>query len=710
MMGVNRLKVKKRCPSRRWGKHGVSEIIGNLLILAITVTLFSSVLWFVTSMPPPKQEVYTDFSATTEIQPSGKCWINVTNQGGQTLDDFKTKIYIFVNYAPTALSFSNSTVDIGSTWVTGETWVYDDLTGVIESTKLSISIIDYVANSMIWSSVLRGEEGEFPPIIGARGTYGEPVLGSPSYAGDQIRFYATVMDPDGNLRTNSVYIDATFLVGILGEIQLHDSNNDGVFVSDPYRADMNWTSKVVIVNATDQTNREATARITLDIQLKPGGGQTEYGPFYNYSAYFINGTYPPDVSGGESGGGTGGAGTTFYYVRRYSDYAITRQFIADERVLVEIYTDALSNLALQNSFLLYHPITGETMTPQSTETDAFQYGGIYSTFYRYVYTFDAPSEAYIYPFQMKAKDNYGIIINIMDTISVSGGAYPKLVTYKNETNALVQSSGFNHIDTVYLKVPTMDVDALSSAVYVSDIEISDYSGRYIVKKTPPVYAYPPLAYSMPVSCVHKTGSTPTPNFEGSPQGTYTIRINLNDAFQGWWLPRTNWYTVRIGLFTDSNEVYNQLSVQINVTAPLTTMDILASVGQGSFTWSSSGAQWDNNAVKWYKFTEEWDETTIADSDDGSLPSDGPIGMALADLDGDGDNDVVVGTQDNTQPNIIWYENFKVDGSTWSDPRTICAPFDARSGLQHRTGSITDRSGTANEDSSVWSTARSTDQF
>ena len=703
--------MKKRRPSRRWDRRGVSEIIANLLILGITVTLFSSVLMFVTQMPPPKQEVYTDFSATTEIQPAtGNCWINVTNKGGQVLSDFRTKIYILKDeQAPLTLKFSDSLVNIGSTWDTGEMWVYR-LTSVTDSTRLSIMIIDYVSNSMVWSSALRGEAGAFPPIIGARGTYGEPVFGSPTYAEDKTRFYATVMDPDGNLRTNSVYIDATSLVGISDKIQLHDLNSDGVFISDLYTADSDWNNMTVIVNATDQTNRNATARITLDIQLKPGEGQTQYGPFYNYSAYFVNGTYPPDVSGGESGGGTGGAGTTFYYVRRYSDYAITRQFIPNERVLIEIYSDALANLALQNSFTLYHPITGEIITPQSTETDAFQYGGIYSTFYRYVYTFDAPSEAYIYPFQMKAKDNYGVIINILDTISVSGGAYPKLVTYRNETNALVQSSGFNHTDTVYLKIPTMNVDALSSAVYVSDIEISDYSGRYIVKKTPPTYAYPPLAYSTPVSCVHKTGNTPTPNYETTPQGTYTIRINLNDAYQGWWLPRTNWYTVRIGLFTDSNEVYNQLSCQINVTAPLTTMDILASVGQGSFTWSSSGAQWDNNAVKWYKFTEEWDETTIADSDDGSLPSDGPIGMALADLDGDGDSDVVVGTQDNTQPNIIWYENFKVDGSSWSDPRTICAPFDARSGLQHRTGSITDRSGTANEDSSVWSTARSTDQF
>ena len=41
----------------RKGKSAVSEIIGNLLILAITVTLFSSVLLFVINMPAPQDQL-----------------------------------------------------------------------------------------------------------------------------------------------------------------------------------------------------------------------------------------------------------------------------------------------------------------------------------------------------------------------------------------------------------------------------------------------------------------------------------------------------------------------------------------------------------------------------------------------------------------------------------------------------------------------------
>ena len=51
----------------RKSRSGVSEIIGNLLILAITVSLFSGVLFFVTNMPAPQDQTLSDFSAQTGV-------------------------------------------------------------------------------------------------------------------------------------------------------------------------------------------------------------------------------------------------------------------------------------------------------------------------------------------------------------------------------------------------------------------------------------------------------------------------------------------------------------------------------------------------------------------------------------------------------------------------------------------------------------------
>ncbi len=67
------------------------------------------------------------------------------------------------------------------------------------------------------------------------------------------------------------------------------------------------------------------------------------------------------------------------------------------------------------------------MTPSSSEA-AFQYGGIYGDFYRYNYTFSAPSTGYTYPIQISSKGQHRYVINIQDQIIISGATYPQ-ITY-----------------------------------------------------------------------------------------------------------------------------------------------------------------------------------------------------------------------------------------------------------------------------------------
>lgn len=711
--------VKRRM---KWNRKGVSEIIANILILGITVTLFSGIMYFVASMPAPSEHAYADFSSqiktdysTTPFKPGVYGYANVTlvHKGGEAMKSITCAIYLSANNTNYVLHLSDSNPAIGNTWSAGMTFTYNKTfpLGASNNAKnmiWSVMVVNTEKNSLVYQSILQGSAAgttDAPPIIGARGTNPSPV-----YTTDPFSFFATVTDPSGNLNKQSVYLDASALNSAWGSLKMNDPDNDGMYVVNcPTAAIFDWNGRSVVVNATDMGNHAASGRLTISILLKPGGSSGgNYGPYYNYSHYFINGTYPPDVTGGESGG-SAAAGTTFYYIRRMSDMVITKDFLPNEKVLIEVYSDKLTNLALENSFLIYHPITGSVITPPSKLLDAFQYGGIYAVFHRYIFNFSAPAGAYIYPIQIKEKDNIGTVVNIADTIRVSGANYPKLVTYKNVTNTLVQTGNFLHTDTLYLRINTIDVDKSSAGVYVSDITIADYTGRYIISKVPPAYSYPPLAYSAPISCLYKTNTAPTPYGEGSNTGIYTVKIVLRDAYQGWWLPKTNAYTVKITLFMDqggaqggTGEVYNQLSTQVNVTAPLTTTDILAAVGSGSFTWSSSGATWSNNYIKWYAGGQQWDETTIDPN-----PNSGPVGLALADLTGDGYKDVVVGFQDQNYANIVWYENLQPDGKRWSSARAITMPFDALTGQQ--AASSTNK-GNANEDVSVWTTRTSSDRF
>jgi len=686
---------------KAWTRKGVSDIIGNLLILAITVTLFSSILMYVSSMPGPSEKVYSDFTSTLDIN-SDHYYVNITHKGGQVLEDYKTAIYLFIDNTPMTLRIGDG-IASATSWDTGVTWSYLNNTVLTSTTSVSVMIVDTAANTVVYTAPLQGgtQAAMTKPIIGNRGMTPTPV-----YDGNSVRFYAQISDPYGNLDENSVFLNASS-IGLSSSIQLTYDSGLNQFISGYYTANIAWDGSTVLVSATDNSGQKAQEGFTVRVYSNPSGG---YGPYSGYLGYLTNGTYPPDASGGEAGGESG---ITFYYIKRTSDGTITRNFNPGEGVTIELWSDTLANVAGQNTVFLYHPLMGLTpITPQSS-INAFSIGSTFSTFRQFVYNFSAPSDAYRYTLQIIVKDNQGVSINLADYITVGGVTYPALETYMAQGSSLVKATRFNHTDELYLIIKVKDTDRYTDTVYISGIEIDDYTGSYVIMKSPTAVpaAGSPLSYSAPLYSMYKTNGASVAGIGNgtSNVGYYTIKIVLKDANQGWWLPNTNFYTLKITAFTDSGnsgtttgESYSQLSCQFEVTAPLTTTDVAAAIGSGSFTWSSSGATWSDNAISWFEGGDQWNERVI-DPD----PSSGPLGLTLADLTGDGRNDLVVGAQDTSLANLFWYENEKNDGSEWSSARTISYPFDAYSGTQ--TAYSTNK-GNVNEDASVWATALSTDRF
>ncbi|MDD1771571.1 MAG: FG-GAP-like repeat-containing protein [Methanomassiliicoccales archaeon] len=671
-------------------RRAVSEIIGNLLILAITVTLFSSVMFYVMNMPSPEEDTYADMNyEISDLLSDNSRWVNITHKGGQTLINSSTDIYIYEYdsvlsaYNAFAVYISNSTPSIGEEWTPGETWCYC-LTDIDENTPISIIIVDTSTGDAVWDADLVGGQvtTTYAPIIGNRGTTPSTIV-----AGSTFIIYATVSDPNDDLDENSVYVNATSAG--LDWVHLTDSNNDGVYTSGSLTGTLAMDGKVVLINATDDEGKTTKTQMTLSAEQAggSGGNTTEYyGPFNDYLGYFVNGTYPPNASGGESDDG----GTTFYYIRN-SDDEITREFEAGESYYIEIYSNVLTNLARENAFYIYNPSTGAAMSESQT-SDAFSYGGIYATFYRYYINLTAPSLTLIYPLEICLKDNTGTVVDIYDSISVSGAIYPIIKTYKLVGTALEETTSFNHTDVIYVKIFTKDVDSSITAVTMNSLEINSYTGKYIIKQSmPTANTYTSssddatLAENSPITQIYKTlksSLTPTRQYDWVTTNTvYTIQVDLLDANQGWWLSGTNSYTLLIPVFTDSGssglntgETYYKLSYQLNVTAPQEMTDIVASIGTGDFTWSASGAEWEGNSLVWYEngaTSDQWLSTTIDTS-----TYDGPTATEIADIDNDGINDVVVGFQDSGV-SIAWYRNEESDGSEWSStPILICKAFDA----------------------------------
>jgi hypothetical protein len=682
---------------KSWSRYGVSDIIGNLLILAITVTLFTGVLYFVSSMPGPAEKVYTDFSSSVVLlnNAANDAYINVTHKGGEPLEDTKTNIYLFKDETPITYKIADGNI-VGTSWPTGVTWS-KLLTGITSATALSIMIVDVDANTVVYNAPLQGgsQAAMTYPIIADRG-----LTPTPAHDGEKVRFYAQISDPYGKLDKNSVYVNASVL-GLSQAMPLVYNSTLNLFVSNQYTANLKWNGNTVLICASDVFAHRSTAPLTLSVTPNPSG--TGNGPYKGYPDYLTNGTYPPDASGGEAGGSLG---ITFYYIRRTSDWTITRDFNTSEGVTIELWSDTLDNMAGQNSFFVYQPLLGvNPIYPPSSNT-AFQIGDMFSTFRQFVYNFTAPADAYRYPLQMVLKDNLGNTFNVGDYINVSGSSYPQLKTYVASGNTLVETKYFNHTDDLYLVIKTKDVDRYTDTVYLSGIEVDDYTGSYVIMKSPTAVpaAGATIAYNAPLSSLYKTNGATTAGWgNNTNNGVYTLKITLKDANQGWWLPKTNSYTLKITTFFDTGtggttgESYSQLSCQFTVTAPLTTTDVAAAIGSGSFTWSSSGAEWSDNAISWFQGGDQWNERVIDDN-----PSSGPLGLYLADLTGDGRNDLVVGAQDTSLSNLFWYENSKSDGTMWSSARPITYPFDAYSGTQ--TAYSTDQYGNVNEDATVWKTS------
>jgi len=192
-------------------EKGVSEVLGSILILLITVVLFSSVFYYVSTMPTPKSQIYAQFDASLNIelnQTTGEYYLNITvrNMGGESLVDWRTMFIVVIDFTAkqhmlSENNFADQLFDKDHKFSQGESFHYysywDKWNSVnwtneseVKHIDVSVSLYDKSNGRVIWSSKLQGY-GNLPPILIALNTHPAPVI-----LGKSARFKAIVFDPD----------------------------------------------------------------------------------------------------------------------------------------------------------------------------------------------------------------------------------------------------------------------------------------------------------------------------------------------------------------------------------------------------------------------------------------------------------------------------------------------------------------------------------
>ncbi len=281
-----------------WDRSGVSEVIGTILTLSITVVLFSSIILMVDEFPAPGDNVYTDFTATIEpIYEDGDwdgAYIHVTNIGGHQMTSNWTVIIMTIDDYTYTLGTQGSldTCNYGvgpnaeghrgsdngdDSWDTGERWtLYRNATDIGPDSDVGVMILDSEKNALVWSASIQGVVNEFGPIItNIRGDSDIRTLRSdPIEYGRTFFVYAEIYDPDGDLNTTSVHMDFSSIHPDYNKVNMSDLDNDGIFISDELMGP-NTTIPigyhVVIIHADDLEGRHSSGVGRIAVGQDIGG-------------------------------------------------------------------------------------------------------------------------------------------------------------------------------------------------------------------------------------------------------------------------------------------------------------------------------------------------------------------------------------------------------------------------------------------------------
>jgi len=204
----------------RHNARGVSEVIANLMILTITVVLFSTILLWVQAFPPAQGVPRAELRGTLEINGNGPYtyFVNLTFITGDPLYNSTTQIYVTVladNSVYALYVKSGTTKDPLNT---GDVWSWNISKAFVSEVR--VVIINTVKNYLLWQGTLQGKIIDAPPEITDRGSTPDPIV-----IENEFKIWAIVKDTD--LDFNSVYVNLSAIDSVRFPLPLKMNNTVG---------------------------------------------------------------------------------------------------------------------------------------------------------------------------------------------------------------------------------------------------------------------------------------------------------------------------------------------------------------------------------------------------------------------------------------------------------------------------------------------------
>jgi flagellin-like protein len=277
----------KRSKSRRWkrGRRGVAEVVATIILLALTVVLFSAIFAFVTTFPSPPAQSNNQFQASLTYVTSGTTTsvsaLKILHLAGPAVQS-SALVYIksaadpggseFLN--PYSLAQGNITT---TTWNLGQTWMYTFPSTARPALPDNFTIYVVSSDAVLFSVILPGQSFIFPATFVATSvTPFSPNIGA------QFNISATIA---GSVVKGSVFVNLGGIWGFNGTTshpspiwQMSYSTSAQAYyllVTSAYGASTVAGTYYAFVNATSSNGQSALASVAVTIA---GGSTTVTAP------------------------------------------------------------------------------------------------------------------------------------------------------------------------------------------------------------------------------------------------------------------------------------------------------------------------------------------------------------------------------------------------------------------------------------------------